>query len=340
MLSEMNKNNGLELAIIGLVTLICLGISFYQTSIGYQEFFGSIIISSIFALVIVLLLFFLNYKLRSVRRNNGGVATVIQLLILYCIFTSVSFAGNFNSFYTSFMKNELIKAELVEKKDELNKLQTQATIILSSQDRIAPQIDGLVSQLEIQINNPDAPGCGKNCESILTQIESILGESITRLKSNNNKQLFQEYKKIIDKQMEIKLRVINDKLRKDLIIQINNDTKSLTSEIDEVIENPSINGIHILKKVVDEYKNIGIKTEALVGEPFKFNEAIKVDNEEIGRISQTFYSASKNANHWGTWLCVIISVFVDLFVPIFILVVTVPNSNDLLTHNRREPRRI
>jgi len=338
MSSKIKQNSRFELIIIALVAFVCLGISFYQTTLGYKEAFGSILISGAFALVVVSLLFYLNFRLRAARRNSLGAGAIGGILTLYFIFTFASFAGNFNAFYTNFMKDELVKTELVQKRDNLNKLQEDAKAALSSQEALRPKIEGLTVQLESQIRNPSEPGCGEKCEKILSQIEGLLDTPITRLKGDNKEMLIREYKKIIAKELDVRLRVVNDESRKELISQINKEAAALKPKMEDALQNPSVSGIATLKEIVDKYKEIGNKTKKLVGESFKYDEEIKVENEEIGKISQTFSSASKNVNHWGSWLSAIISLFIDLFVPMFILFITAPNSSDRFRTNRYEPR--
>lgn len=332
------QNSGFELFIIAFVALVCLGISFYQTTLGYKEAFGSILISGGFALVVVTLLLYLNYRLRAARRQSESMGAIAGILVVYLVFTFASFAGNFNAFYTNFMKGELLRGELAQKRDALNRLQEDAKSALTSQEMLRPKTEGLLSQLQSQIRNPSEPGCGDKCEKVLSQIEKLLDTPITRLKGENKEMLIQEYTKLINKQLDVTLRLGNDEAKKDLITEIDQDVADLRSKIDTALQNPSTAGLPVLKEVVEIYKLLGNKTKKLAGASFKYDEQIRVENEEVGKISQTFNSAMQNISHWGVWVSAIISLFIDLFVPLFVLFITAPNSQDTFRRNKYEPR--
>src|SRR5437016_1655113 len=106
-----DDGGGLRFLITAIITVICLGISFFQVTIGYKDIAGSYILSGLFSLVVVLILFYLAFEIREQRRKGKSIAKYM-LAYLFCVL--FSFAGNFNAFYTQFMKGELLKRELVQ----------------------------------------------------------------------------------------------------------------------------------------------------------------------------------------------------------------------------------
>lgn len=324
----MAKDDGgaLRFLITAIITVICLGISFYQVTIGYKDLVGSYWLSGLISFVIVLILFYLAYEIREQRRKNQSIA---KYLIAYLIFVLFSFAGNFNAFYTQFMKGELLKAELTEKHDAFSKLREDAKLALeSSTQDISPQINQLVGQLESQIRNPSEPGCGRKCEEVLVSLEGLLGTKITRLTSSDKNFLIQEYRKLVEEARKSKLEIAKSTDKNRLIEQIDNDILIFKPQIDAAMQDPANKALGIIGIMVDKYKDYGKKVKALAGNLFNYDQEIKVKNAEIGRLNFTFSSAKQNIENWGTWIAAFLSLFVDLFVPLFILLVTKPSDRD------------
>lgn len=327
----MSKDDGsaLRFLITAIITVICLGISFYQVTIGYKDLVGSYWLSGLISLVIVLILFYLAYEIREQRRKNQSI---VKYFIAYFVFVLFSFAGNFNAFYTQFMKGELLKAELVEKHDAFTKLREDAKIALeSSTQDISPQINQLVGQLESQIKNPSEPGCGSKCEEVLVTLEGLLGTKITRLTSNDKNFLIQEYRKLVEDASKSKLELAKSTDKNRLIEQIDNDILIFKPQIDAAMQDPTNKALGLIGVMVDKYKDYGKKVKAFAGKLFNYDEQIKVNNAEIGRLNFTFSSAKENIENWGTWIAGFLSLFVDLFVPLFILLVTKPTDRDIFS---------
>ena len=335
-----DDGGGLRFLITAVITVICLGISFYQVTIGYKDLVGNYWLSGLISLVIVLILFYLAYEIREQRRQNQSIA---KYLIAYLVFVLFSFAGNFNAFYTQFMKGELLKAELIEKHDAFSKLREDAKLALeSSTQDISPQINQLVSQLSSQIRNPSEPGCGSKCEEVLITLEGLLGTKITRLKSGDKNFLIQEYKKLVEDARQSRLEVAKSTDKNRLIEQIDNDILIFKPQTDAAMEDPASKALGLIGVMVDKYKDYGKKVKAFAGNLFNYEEQIKVKNAEIGRLNFTFSSAKENIDNWGTWIAAFLSLFVDLFVPLFILLVTKPSDRDVFRGNRskNQPRKI
>lgn len=324
-----DDGGGLRFLITVIITVICLGISFYQVTIGYKDLVGNYWLSGLISLVIVLILFYLAYEIREAARRKQSIA---KFLIAYFVFVLFSFAGNFNAFYTQFMSGELLKAELTEKKDALSKLREDAKIALeSSTQDVSPQINQLVGQLESQIRNPSEPGCGRKCEEVLVTLEGLLNSKLTRLTSSDKNFLIQEYRKLVEEARKSKLEVAKSSDKNFLIEQIDNDILTLKPQIDAAMQDPANKALGLISIIVDKYKDYGKKVKAFAGKLFNYDEQIKVNNAEIGRLNFTFNSAMENITNSGTWIAAFLSLFVDMFVPLFILLVTRPTDQNVFS---------
>lgn len=320
-----NEGAGFRIIIILLITFFCLGISFYQMTVGYREF-GGYILSGTFSLVVVLILLYLNFELLRAKRENRSVA---KIMAWYLFFVIVSFAGNFNSFYSFFMKDELLRNEVTEKYDKLRQLRADVEVAFRTKKGIDDKVSTLLSDLNSQIKSKDEPGCGQKCEGILREIELALKRKITRIKSSNNDYLADEYRKIV---------YGNDETL--LLNSFDQEIRTLEPEVKEAENQPSKYALSTAQRITDLYKIYGINAEKLAGDIPKYEKQIVVDNAEFGSIKQTFKSAfSSHLSHWGTWISAFAALMIDLFVPLFILGFTKPNEKESLSFGKtHEPR--
>jgi hypothetical protein len=320
-----DDNGALRFFITAIITVICLSISFYQVTIGYRDLAGSYLVSGSISLVVVLILFYLAFEIRENRRRGEGIATY---LIAYLAFVLFSFAGNFNAFYTQFMKGELLKAELTQKYDDFVKLREDAKVSLSNYSNEAPGIHQLVAQLESQIMNPSEPGCGPKCEAVLSDLEAKLNTKITRLKSEDKEYLVSAYSKLVNEILKSNMERAKGPEKESLLTAIDHDVSIFHSEMESAMQDPANKALGLIGVIVEKYKDYGKQIRTLTGPGFVFDEQMKLNNAEIGRLSFTFKSAKENVDNWGTWIAAFLSLFVDMFVPLFILLVTKPSDRD------------
>ena len=331
----MPRNDGSEfrLLIIAIITFLCLGISFVQMTRGYREF-GGLIISGVFSFVVVLILFYLIFELHKAKKENRGVAGIMAW---YMFFVLVSFAGNFNAFYTFFMKNELLKAEVTEKFSALSKLRADAEVALYKSKKVDDKVLDLMSQLKVQIESRNEPGCGPKCQRILQDIEDALGRHLTRLKEMPNRRNLneQERKDSLDKLVNEYRRVIIGDDQTKLLADMDQDIAQLQKDVDAALKNPDLYALETTNKIVNRYNAHALNVKKLVGENFQGEMTLAVDNAELGKISQTFNSASNHLNHWGTWVSGFAALMVDLFVPLFVLGFTKTGESKPFSVRRR-----
>jgi len=326
MTNEKIKEN----IIIVILAILCLGTSFCLMAIGYRDFLPNPkwLTAGVAALIVVILLGFLSYKITEARRRDERLEKIAVYFGCYLVLTIFSFFGNFNTIFPRFMGTELLRTELREKQDAINKFQEDAKLKLGSQENLKPQVDSLVGQLEVQIRNQADPGCGPECDKILVKIEKLLDATITRLRGGNKEALIRDYKKIIASEYETYMAKNNDAKRKDLSIQLDKTFNDLKPKINIAIENPNETGVSTLKEMVEKYKEYGNRTQQLIGENFKYDNQMRIQNEEIGKIGHTLSSALEHTNHWGTWVSVLLSLLFDLLVPVMIMILITPNSKN------------
>jgi len=326
--ASKNDNNNLETIIVVVIGAIALGISLVQTSKGYKDLFGGYLSISV-AIVIVLGMLLFNIRLRRNIKESGGIGKRAGIWFMLLLFTFMSFLGNFNSFYYYFRKDDLLKKELEQKRDKLFELQEDAKRVLTDTIviELRSKIDNLKNQHTKQISNKADSGHGAKAELILKDIEKELG-SITRLKGRLDPDtLAKRYEEMINNAMETKIRAFRKTPEKQsLLIEINTEIERLTPIIREELteDKPTtLKMLNILRDIVEVYKREGVKCKNLSeGTGFAYDDKMKVENAEVGKIDHALSSAKQNLWNTGTMVAIFLSIFIDLILPIMITILT------------------
>ena len=342
-MSENAPTDHHEDAVLGIVLLLiatlCLGFSFYAMMVGYRDLVGSTLGSAVLALILVLMLFALNYRLRRGLLSGISARDVIILMILYFVVVLASFSGMFNKFYSTFMHDELIKEELQQKITAVQSLKERAVAELTSEEaeKLRAQVESKISQLSAQIQNPQEPGLGQKAQAILADTEALLGEKLTRLLGKDTttvglKKLADSYASMIRDAVERNKKMVelNEPERRAYVGILTKDAKTMIDRLGESLRAVSSktevarsDAIVALQDAVNLYKGIGSKTRSLIKDKnFEYDEAIRLENDEVGKISHTYRSARAHIGHWAVWVSAFVALMIDLIVPLFVYFLT------------------
>lgn len=306
------QKRAFEVVIIFIVTSICLSISFYQTMIGYQDAFGGLVVSGLFAFVIVLLLFFINYKIRDNRIKGKDTAL---MLVLYVVFTFVSFAGNFNAFFSQFMRAKLIDSEfeIVQKKltDVYNTLGNTYPPLQKSK-----KIDALKKQLKDQINDPKNYGVGNRAIELINELRAE-DVPLTLLQCDHTEE---DARRVANKYWESITEQQNNLVKG--WAQIDTTYQRLTKTFQNLVgKKDDVQKQAHINKALELYANLrGMYANATKDD--KTFPAMDKNYDGIGRLDQSFRLGFGDYFYWAGLLAMVVSLFIDLFVPIIIMAVT------------------
>jgi hypothetical protein len=321
----MNRRKSISssLLVVAFVSFVFLGISFKQMWEGYSHVAGSGI-AFMASLGIITGLFFTNIwfaKELAAGRPAG------RLLGAYFLLTCLSFAGNFNAFYSFVMNDDVVSSELVEKHDKFNDLAEKALLVLGTQKEvdITQKISTKLKDLEKQIRDPSNLGLGSKAEMELAIIEAELGTKFTRLKWNNKPDvLVSNYNELITQGLEAKLdkEIPKRAERKSLIIEIKTLKRDLGNKVLASQQDLKNQGLTTIRELIEGYKLVGIKTNNITGN-FKYSPDILIDNAQVGTIPHSFGIAfGQNIGKMSTWFLAFLSLFIDLGIPLFTFLVT------------------
>lgn len=309
----------LENAVLVVLALICISISFVQTAVGYEELAGSLF-TWLFSLVICLFILLLNFRFREALRREEGV---IGIVFFFLIVIAFSFAGNFNAFYSQFMKKELYEEELKEFDSKLAGIKQRAVTALNNShdaESMRANVNQARDKLVLQITDKGNPGIGERANTIIKELEGYLGQPLTILQGDSYEEqarlMAQQINRILEQEGPKRSTRANE-----LIADINELADTARKNIGYMLSNPYLlenYGKETLNEAASVHNTIGQRTQGLLGESAFTFEEIQSRNAQVGKISATFQSATRGDNRQATFIAAIASLAVDLLVPFYI----------------------
>ena len=342
----MNEDNNddylVQSIFLLLITVICLGVSWWSMTEGYKSFFGNYGISAAVSTVFVLMLAALNYTLRRGLIKGIGKGSVSAILVIYLLVVMLSFSGMFNKFYSQFIGNDLVREEIDQKKDKLEELEKNATAVLTGEEGylLITQIPGLKEKFKSEVLSQTELGIGKNARNILTEIQKLLGKTTpfttpptpTRAPNELNAVIEKVFKDI---DAEVKQsRTLNQLNAAEKLALQQELPKVIKIEVDKLIdvrskiasksnESQRIAGLEAIQTSVDAYKKLGAQVKSLVKEKsFIYDRETRIVNDRIGEIPHSYESAKRNLDKGVVWVSALIALGIDLIVPIFVFFLT------------------
>jgi hypothetical protein len=280
---------------------IALAFTAYQTARGYESAIGTIP-AAFLAILCAGTLGLLSVSLRSAVRNSKNTT---GLWIGCLIVAGVSFAGNFNSFYTGFIKDELVKTELEAKRISLDEIYRTADVILTDKNFAAFErdIQSMKGQLRAQILNEGNPGLGPKAKEVISRISAALKDPLTVLAAANSSttaltDLANRYDKQVDEKLsQIRLsRVENGEQRQSAKVAnkalydgaISKVDSSLTEIASKKTSQTQANAISAIEHAVQAYARIGATTKASlppsIANGFSYNQKLTLVSDKAGSI--------------------------------------------------------
>ena len=320
---------------------IALLFTAYQCAKGYASAIGptpAIFLSVLCAGILGLLSVSLRARIREGRSTTG-------IWIGAIIVATVSFSGNFNAFYTGFIKTELIKKELESKRNSLDGIQKSAESALSDKrfSELERDVSFLQRELRSQILNEGNPGLGPEAKKVISRIEVRIGdqltperaaagttEALTRLADRydqriNDKVSAKRIAIVENGEARQKARTDNLRLYTEATRVVDGALTLLASDKSPEVEKDAVAAI---EKAVQAYSRIGSVTRASLPDsvPFEYDRSMTLVSDKAGSIDHSFNTASQNLGHMAVWLSAFLAFFIDMGVPLVIWI----------THSQRD----
>lgn len=319
-----NRHNAIDL-FIGLLAILLISVSFYQTWLGLQQIFGPA--SFIISLVLSSMLLMLCWMLRDAKLKGHPTTALISI---YIFIASFCFMANFNALYTRFMRTDIYTTELRGINDNYNKLEAdiQSKFNYKYKNETRQNIETIKKQLMEQIQDKGNPGIGERAQSLIRDLEKLLGQRIDLLKNRGNDyaDLSERMGRQIDG-MSSDLSPVETELKTDInkaVLKWNKKIQDLlllsNAEKDDVSQG-------VIDESITEYNKLGNRAVTILGA-----DKIKVlpiisKTQEIGKIGYAFEHAVKN---FGIYQFVVLMgcILLDFLIPILLLLITKPDDKN------------
>lgn len=326
----MSKNSTLGATdlFLGVLAIMLISVSFYQTWLGLEQIFGNA--SFVIALVLSLLLLFLCWMLRDAKLIGKPTGSLVGI---YIFIASFCFIANFNALYTRFMRTDIYTAELRNIDKKLNELETNVESKLNytvDNAKTRQEIRSEINLLKIQINDPKNVGIGTEARQIIGRIEKLLGKKLTPLTPiSNTASGYSDLANRMEQQI-IEMVYNLSPEEKNLMIDINNAVLKWDKEIANILKLPNnqINDVAQgeIDKSLNEYNKLGNKASSILG-----NQKLKFENEttdtqEIGKLGYAFRHAISNFG-FSQFMVLAGCILLDFVIVIIILLVTSPDNS-------------
>ena len=321
----MSKNSSLGATdlFLGVLALMLIGVSFYQTWLGLSQIFGNA--SFIIALVLSLLLLFLLWMLRKAKMEGRPTGPLVWI---YVFIASFCFIANFNALYTRFMRTDIYTTELRDINKKFDDLETNVESKLNytvDNQKTRQEIRSELNLLKIQINDPKNIGIGTEAKQIISRIEKMLGKKLTPLTpTSNTPQGYEDLAERMEQQV-IEMVYNLSPEEKNLMTDINNAVLKYDKEIQKILllSDNNINEVAQgeIDKSLNEYNKLQNKASSILG-PDKFKaEDAKSNTQEIGKLGYAFGHAIKNFG-FSQFMVLAGCILLDFVIVIIILLVT------------------
>ncbi|WP_284460279.1 hypothetical protein [Chryseobacterium sp.] len=338
----MNKKITPADLFLGILALLLISVSFYQTWLGLQQIFGPA--SFVIALVLSLLLLFLCWMLRNAKLEGRPTGSLVGI---YLFIASFCFIANFNALYTRFMKTDIYTDELRDINKNFTSLENDVESKLSYKyNKVTTQnIEIKKKQLMEQIKDPGNKGIGTRAQSLIRDIEKLTGQKVDLLTPVGND--YEDLSERMGHQIDNMISDLSPEERT-LKTDINNAALKWNKNIQELLLLSKKEKDEMSQGLIDEsladYNKLGSRSQTVLGNEKIHFEPVVSQTQQVGKIGFAFEHAIKN---FGMYQFVVLAgcILLDFVIVIIILLVTTPggynrNNGGSVFSNKRSGKTI
>ncbi|MBK6483747.1 MAG: hypothetical protein IPG01_11585 [Chitinophagaceae bacterium] len=315
-----NRLNPIDL-FVGILAILLISVSFYQTWLGLQQIFGPA--SFIISLVLSSMLLMLCWLIRDAKLKGNSTT---GLLTIYVFIASFCFMANFNALYTRFMRTDIYTTELREINENFNHLEADVNSKFNYKynDEVKQNIEILKNQMIEQIKDPGNKGIGTRAQSLIRDIEKLLGQRVDLLTPVGND--YVDLAERMGSQIDAMITSLSP-VETELKVDLNKAVLKWNKRIQELLLLSNAEKDDISQGLIDEslteYNKLGNKALTILGaNKIKFVPVLS-KTQEVGKIGYAFEHALKN---FGVYQFVVLMgcILLDFLIPILLLLITKP----------------
>lgn len=315
----MNKKTTPADLFLGILALLLISVSFYQTWLGLQQIFGPA--SFVIALVLSLLLLFLCWMLRNAKLEGKPTGSLVGI---YVFIASFCFIANFNALYTRFMKTDIYTDELRDINKNFTALENDVESKLSYKYNKATtqNIEIKKKQLMEQIKDPGNKGIGTRAQLLIKDIEKLTNQKVDLLTPVGDD--YEDLSERMGKQID---NIISDLSPEERALKsdINNTAFKWNKNIQDLLllSKKEKDGLSqgLIDESLSDYNKLGSRAQTILGNEKIHFEPMVSKTQQVGKIGFAFEHAIKN---FGMYQFVVLAgcILLDFVIVIIILLVT------------------
>ena len=305
--------------IFSVIVVLASSFSAYTTYLGFS-YDLPLVASAVIAIIIGLGLFMINMKIKAYKKDGQSLIPPLTAFFFFLLF---SFISNTNAIYTYFLQKDIVsKTQIKAEKDfdmgtamilsSLNKNEITTKALLVKQ-----KLDVETRNLYNQMLDPQNPGLGRKAKEHLSEIERILGVTITKLRSPKHNSSRQEYKVFADNLIDLINRQFNTKY-------MLGSPKNIEFFKDKILELKTIYKSSIINKefkrditdaMARDLSSLSIEAREMIN--FKGEvPIINTSADDIGSFNYTWTNFSNGINKSAIILSILLSLMLDTLSPI------------------------
>jgi len=265
----------------------------------------------VWAVLIGLTLAYLALELDTKLRNNSKSGAVL-IIVIYLFVASFSFVANFNYFYSSTIKEQLVNEHL----DEIhNKLVSLRSVSFNATNKFPDKIKKLKITIYYQLLDKANPDWGPKTQLIADTLNKYLGVEITK-PSGSPKQKAISVAQQIDALLDTRMSVITDFKN-----SVNAKISKFESDLKNIKKSENINvGRVVLSEGTNMHNDICNEALNFVGDLSIFDCKIvqSYKDEEVGQIQHSIKTALDRPK--DAVVPFFQSAFLDLLLPFLIII--------------------
>jgi hypothetical protein len=317
--SDHNKDNLLFDIIFTIIVILAASFSAFTTYLGFSYDLPKFA-SGVIATIIGLGLFIINMTIKRYQQEGQNIAKPIMAFLFFLIF---SFISNTNAIYTYFLQKDIVQQTQIKAEKNFDK---GTSIILAAleNDNLSVNVSRIKQELDIakrnlynQMVDPANPGLGSKAKEHLSEVETILGVQLTKLKPPSPRASLQKHKNFANHLMKL----IDEQFKTKYVSGKAEEIEAFKRDIEhrKVLYRTSIIKKEFNRDITDamarDLESIKVKAEKLVG--FRGDiPTIDTSADDIGSFNYTWSNFVNGVNKSAIMLSVLLSLMLDTLAPV------------------------
>jgi hypothetical protein len=316
---ENSKDNLIFDIIFAIIVILAASFSAFTTYLGFSYDLPKLA-SGIIATIIGLGLFIINMTIKKYRQEGRSVLRPFMAFLFFLVF---SFISNTNAIYTYFLQKDIVPQTQIKAEKDFDKGTSMILSALENNNlsvnvaRIKQTLDIAKRNLYNQMVDPANPGLGSKAKEHLSEVETILGVQLTKLKPPAPRSSLQRHKNFANHLMNL----IDEQFKTKYVSGKAEDIEAFKRDVESrrTLYRTSIIKKEFNRDITDamarDLESIKVKAEKLVG--FKENiSTINTSADDIGSFNYTWTNFVNGINKSAIILSILLSLMMDTLAPV------------------------